>query len=803
MTLFSQLSFAAGEISKLLWARRDLAKRRVAVERAVNMVVLPEGGLTRRSGTRFVRELKFESAPGELIPFRFSKSDAYMLVVNGGEMQVFRNGGIVETSPGTPYFRPLPYTDADLPNLRWQQSLDSLFLTCRGVPPLILKRLGHANWDLQNYVAAEGALEPQNVDPAKAIQSTGISGAVTLSTNFAAFDAASVGTVWRIDEADLSSIPLWTANETVPVNNLRRWQGRVYENVTGNLDCGSNPPTHTEGTILSAAGKVAWAFRHPGYGYVQIGAYISPTSATGTVVGEIPISAVTGPTTRFYAPAWSATLGWPEHAATLDNRLIFARRDTFWMTRPGDYYSFELDATDASALIGRLTPVDGQLPDIEWLLPSGIIVVGCTGSEWLIRGPSPFDALKLDNIRPVHDKSEGSAPHRPCAVDGGVVFIGNSRRELHFAAFDRVAETLAIELTTKFARHMLRGKAMHLAWQRAPNRILWVACADGSLVSLTFRPSEETVGWTRHDLGGFVENIAVIPGQERADDELWLIVRRTVNGAQRRYLEVLQPFFEPRDEAAPTASGAWFVDCGLPFGTEKPITAFTRSNPGIFTCPAHGFSDGDEVEAESTTSPSGHNLRGRYTVRTPGSDVVRLEQNGVLIDTTGWAAFAIAGTLSAPAQTLSGLGHLEGREVAIFADGAVQPRRTVTGGAITLQEPAGRGVVGLPMPWSVKPLPYELEGERGSTLGSPKQAKRAIVETVDSLGGKARANGGAWERLDLAAPPSLGVPPLLFTGPRDVTLGSPSETLLTVELAGDDPLPFTFTGLSPDISAGR
>ena len=52
---------------------------------------------------------------------------------------------------------------------------------------------------------------------------------------------------------------------------------------------------------------------------------------------------------------------------------------------------------------------DGSAFDV-WT--SGIIVVGCSGSEWILRGPSPYDALTIGNLRPIPDKQEGSAPHR-------------------------------------------------------------------------------------------------------------------------------------------------------------------------------------------------------------------------------------------------------------------------------------------------------------------------------------------------------------------------------------------------------
>jgi len=50
-----------------------------------------------------------------------------------------------------------------------------------------------------------------------------------------------------------------------------------------------------------------------------------------------------------------------------------------------------------------------------------------------------------------------------------------------------------------------------------------------------------------------------------------------------------------------------------------------------------------------------------------------------------------------PITTVRGLDHLEGKTVSILADGAVHPQRVVTSGTITLDNPAGKIHVGLPI----------------------------------------------------------------------------------------------------------
>jgi hypothetical protein len=89
------------------------------------------------------------------------------------------------------------------------------------------------------------------------------------------------------------------------------------------------------------------------------------------------------------------------------------------------------------------------------------------------------------------------------------------------------------------------------------------------------------VGWTRQILGGsfgagdaVVESIITIPGNSATSseerDEVWMIVKRTINGATKRYIEFLEKDYETGD----TQADAFYVDCGLTY-TGSATTSIT------------------------------------------------------------------------------------------------------------------------------------------------------------------------------------------------------------------------------------
>lgn len=141
------VAFNSGELSPTLRGRVDLSRYTSGCRTLLNMLVLAEGPATRRPGTRFVARTKNDGV-ARLIAFEFSTVQAYVIEVGAGYFRFYRNGGVIESSPGVPYEIANPYTVADLPLLRWVQSADVLYLAHPNHAPRKLSRTGHTAWTL-------------------------------------------------------------------------------------------------------------------------------------------------------------------------------------------------------------------------------------------------------------------------------------------------------------------------------------------------------------------------------------------------------------------------------------------------------------------------------------------------------------------------------------------------------------------------------------------------------------------------------------------------------------------------------
>ena len=77
------------------------------------------------------------------------------------------------------------------------------------------------------------------------------------------------------------------------------------------------------------------------------------------------------------------------------------------------------------------------------------------------------------------------------------------------------------------------------------------------LLGMTYLREQDVVAWHRHVTDGDFESVAVIPGETQ--DDVWVIVKREIDGSTVRYVERLDPLF---DDDELDIEDAFFVDCG-------------------------------------------------------------------------------------------------------------------------------------------------------------------------------------------------------------------------------------------------
>jgi Phage-related minor tail protein len=140
-----QSSFATGVISPEVAARVDLDKYSASLLAADNVFIRPYGGLYKRPGTIFCGATKHHDKTSILR--RFTKSDqvCYLLEIGEGYIRIWLDEVYTDIEVETDFL------EADLPNLRFAQSADVLFIASGRLPVKVLKRYSDNDWRFENY----------------------------------------------------------------------------------------------------------------------------------------------------------------------------------------------------------------------------------------------------------------------------------------------------------------------------------------------------------------------------------------------------------------------------------------------------------------------------------------------------------------------------------------------------------------------------------------------------------------------------------------------------------------------------
>ncbi len=572
-----QYTFGGGEWSPEMYGRSDFAPSTTACRLVSNFVLLPQGPATRRPGTLFVKETK-DSGSAVLIPFIFSTDQAYALEFGDKYFRVFRDRGQPE---GAPIEIATPYVAADLADLYWTQSADILYLLHPKYRPRKIKRTSDINWTVEELDFEGGPFLPENIDETITITPSAATGTgITLTASSDIFEAEHVGALWKLRATDLSGVDNWQ-NGTSYTNARVVNESLFYTMTGGPTSSGNKAPVHEEGK--RSDGGVDWAFESGIFGIVRITAVASGTSATADVIERIPHPTVSTGTTEWAEGAWSDKRGWPSVGVFHEERLWLGRTahepQTIWSTVVGgfgpDKELFNGSEKNGDVLADNAitrTLADDEVNAVRAMMSADPLRILTEGGEWVIEASSLGEALTPENVTAVKATSVGAAQVRPVKIDQQIYFVQRNKRRLHEMAYNIQADAFGSPDMTQLARHLGRAGFKRIAYQKQPWSIIWAVDEDGGLYGFTIRREEDVLGWQRHPLGGTdvkVLSVAVTP--ETDQDDVWLIVERTINGLTKRYVEVLSSEYRPVD--ANDKADAVFLDSAIQFDS-APTTGF-------------------------------------------------------------------------------------------------------------------------------------------------------------------------------------------------------------------------------------
>lgn len=453
----AKTSFASGEIGPAMLGRVDLRAFENGARTLRNVVVQPSGGVRRRPGLAHVALL-----PGKarLIAFEFNTEQAYLLALLGGEMRVFRDGVQVATVA-------TPWTAAQIDQVAWTQSADTLLVVHPDVPPRRITRTSHTAWTVEQWSFFEEKgvrMQPHHkfAGTDVTLQPSGTSGTVTLTASADVFVAGHAGGRLRVQQKEMN--------------------------------------------VVSVAG---------------------PRTAIATLAEGLTLPD-TNATRDWEEPAFSDVRGWPVSVTFHQDRLVVGgSRDLpnrLWLSKSGDLFNFDLGTgLDDEAIEFAL--LSDQVNAIRHVFSGRHLQVFTSGAEWMVTGePLTPENVQLDRQTRIGSPTDRSV--RPRDVDGATLFVGrggHDLREFLFADGEQAYQATDLAL---LAPHLVRDP---VAVDYDPDdRLLHVVNADGTLATLTVYRAEQVTAWALQTTQGAFRAVATVADQTHVAVEragVWSIER--------------------------------------------------------------------------------------------------------------------------------------------------------------------------------------------------------------------------------------------------------------------------------------
>jgi len=487
-----QTNFTAGEIDPLLRSRVDIKSYENGLETAQNVLCQPQGGITRRSGLRYINALPntgTESAANgvRLVAFEFSTSDSYMLVFTHNRMYVYKNGALITNinGSGNPYLDTsgVSLSSARLANMCWTQSADTLIVVHEDLAPIKIVRGGtDATWTASAITfdsIPKYAFTLSVTNPSGTLTPSAVSGKITLTASSSVFTAASVGQY---------------------VNAIPQGRAKIVK--------------YTSGTSVDAITEFPF--------------FNTSAIANGSWEYE-----------SGYESVWSSTKGWPRTVTFHQGRLYFGgsktRPSTVWGSKVGLFFDFEgTEGLDDDALEATLdTNTFNAITDI---ISGRDLMIFTTGGEFYVpqQGLEPITPTSF--FVSTTGRAGSKQGIRVQQLESGVLFIQRQGKILSEIAYSDTQLTYLTSKISLLSGHLLKNPtrmALRRAVDTDENDLLLITNAtDGTMAAYSLMRSQNVIAPSEFvTAGGEFIDVGVDL------TTIYTVVKRTISGTAQYYVE--------------------------------------------------------------------------------------------------------------------------------------------------------------------------------------------------------------------------------------------------------------------------
>jgi hypothetical protein len=550
-----QNSFQYGEISDNTVMRTDSPIYAASAQSLENMIVLPEGAVKKRHGTKFIDGLVSINPNTitthteiHLTSFVFDDNEEYLIAIGHGFIEPFRlladgtvqrlNAVSVDTQSN-----PLPFDKDYLHQYNTAQYGDVMFICHPLFAPRMLTRTSLTTFELSVFSFDESydgkdTYQPYSVfhsaNQTLAVSTYTVGSSRTLTVSSPYFDTTGKhnnvvirygGNEIRIDSVTSSTVATGTiikelSHRLTVTNPLRTRDGNSDIEVTqinhglivgsqvivssaaavGGINASQINGTRTVQTILD---ENTYSINTNG---------VANTSEDGGGFVKISSSAAT---TRWDEQSFSALRGYPAAVTFHENRLCFAgtlaEPDTIFMSQLGEFFNYDVgEADDTDAII--LVAATGDVNEIRYMRSNRDLQIFTLSDELYI--PTYLN----QSITPTNAQIRKQTPFGtefvlPTSIDGATIFVERGGRAVREYIYSDAEDAYIATGVSTVASHLIVDPVdiavVHSGFNTQESYAAMVM-SNGDMALFSSNRAEKRAAWTNLTTqGSFLATAAI------------------------------------------------------------------------------------------------------------------------------------------------------------------------------------------------------------------------------------------------------------------------------------------------------
>jgi hypothetical protein len=499
-----QTSFQFGEVSDLVHAQVNSPIYMRAARRLRNVLVIPQGGITRRFGTRFQDEIEDITNWRHVKPFSLEYEDdrTYQLVFRPLAIDIYFEDVLEATVVTT-------YTAGEVEEMDLAQSNDLVFITVPTKSPAILTRVAHPDtWSLN---------------------------ATPTFIHFPQYDFTK----------DYNAINFQILISASPMTTAQNLLGQTV--------------------TLSASGSVfnsnhAFGLYFGDGGTLRLTAVASATSATGRIINTFDEESglfhgsnhITGAESVLTERAFSNERGWPKKVSFFQNRIWFA--NTAQLPNgvfASNYNGFNADrllfddarADDISAITSVIRSAK-KSNSIQHMVPFKTMLILSNSGVYSTPLISELPLIPT-NINFINQQTADASASKvtPVLFDNEVIFFDKGGRKVKNLIINESGNHYQSNTISVLASHLIQNPTSSAVFENSTLQDgSWMFMIngpgqdpelEGTLAIYQSVPEQQVTAWTLTLTKGKFRHVS------SSDEIIWFIVEREIDGDTKLYIERL------------------------------------------------------------------------------------------------------------------------------------------------------------------------------------------------------------------------------------------------------------------------